>query len=98
MFGWKTKEDVYFERLPSEDSEKLLSDSQRSSVDAHPPQAAHSGVSWLVAAVMVTVTAVVSGLVGAWAAQQGRLDADAFSIRHTSQHCKYNTARYSDVC
>lgn len=97
MFGWKTKGDVYFERVPSEDSEKLLSGTQRSSVDSHPPQAAHNGVSWLAAAVMVTVTAVVSGLVGAWAAQQGRLDADAFSIRHTSQHCKYNIARYLNV-
>jgi hypothetical protein len=90
MLFWKTNKDVKFERVPSEDSEKLLPDMEGSSGVARPPLAVRNGVSWLVAAVMVTVTAVVSGLMGAWAAQQSHLDADAFSIRHTSQHCKYH--------
>jgi hypothetical protein len=90
MFGWKIEKDVKFQRVPSEDSEILDSDPERSSTDARPARAAHNGVSWLGATIMVTITAVVSGSVGAWAAQQVRLDADAFSIRHTAQFCERN--------
>jgi hypothetical protein len=90
MFGWNPGEKPKLERVPSEDSQTLLSASERSSVDAHRVTGAHNGISWLAAGTLVTVTAILSALLGAWAAQRGRLDADAFSIRHTSQYCTYS--------
>jgi hypothetical protein len=87
MFGWNAREKVKFESVPSEDSETLLLASERSSVDAHRVAAAHNGISWLAAGMLVAITAILSALLGAWVTQRSRLDADAFSIRYTSQYC-----------
>lgn len=96
MFIWRTigrtGKETGFERVPEEDPETLHAAIQHSPVNARRPRIAHNGIPWLTVALIVTVTAVVSATLGAWAAQQSRIDADAFSIRHTSHDCKYGTA------
>lgn len=86
MFGWKEKK-VQFTQLSSGDSEELLADTERSLDDTPPSRPTKSGISWLAATAAIVSTAVVSAIAGALVARHGRLDADTFSIRHTSQHC-----------
>lgn len=88
MFGVRTEKQSKFEQVPEpEDCERLLADSERSSIDSSPSKPVSQGPSWLVTAVTVFLTAVLSAVFGAYTSQLVRLDADAFSIRHISQYC-----------
>jgi hypothetical protein len=84
MFGFR-EEKRGAER--SEDQEELLNDSERSSLDTRPRSQSTRGPSWLTITIAIVCTAILSASCGALAVQSGRLDADAFSIRHTSQYC-----------
>jgi hypothetical protein len=83
--------------LGYDDQERLLVEDERSSIESHSPKIASRGPSWIVACAAIVCTAVLSALLGAWAAQHSRLDADDFSIRHTSQYCKLNMIRLDAV-
>jgi hypothetical protein len=85
MFGSNTEK--------REDHEHLLPDEERSSVDSQPSRLATRGPSWSVTIITIVCTAVISAAFGALIAQQDRLSADDFSIRHTSQYCQYEMSR-----
>lgn len=88
MFGVRTEKQLEFERKDgSEDCEQLLPASERSSIDSQLSRPASRGPSWLAAAITIVWTAIISAAFGAWVAQMGRIDADAFSVRHISQYC-----------
>ncbi|PSN61033.1 hypothetical protein BS50DRAFT_563171 [Corynespora cassiicola Philippines] len=84
MFNWGREKDLEH-TSNSEDCEGLLSASERSSIDTQlrPVSREHS---WLTTTIIVGFTAIISALSGAWIVQTSRLDADSFSIRHTSQY------------
>jgi hypothetical protein len=96
MFGWNEKQ-TRFAPVPSEDSEEFLTDAERPLHDAHSPRRTQSGLSWSAAAILIFLTSLISAGFGAWAARRGQLDADAFSIRHSSQHCKHSTQHGGNV-
>lgn len=88
MFGVKSERQSDFERKEgAEDCEQLLSTSERSSIDSQLSRPASRGPSWLAATITIVWTAIISAAFGAWVAQMGRIDADAFSVRHISQYC-----------
>jgi hypothetical protein len=76
-----------------EDHEHLLADEERSSLDSQPSRLATRGPSWPVTIITIICTAVISAALGALIAQQDRMNADDFSIRHTSQYCKCESSR-----
>lgn len=49
---------------------------------------ARSGPSWRVFVLSLALTSLVSALLATGIGDVARLDADAFSIRHTSQYCE----------
>ena len=83
MFHWILAKKGGFEGLPPEDTEHLLSP------DFQPSKERPSGPTWLAVVVITTITAVVSAFAGAWTVHHDRLNADAFSMRHISQHCGF---------
>ena len=91
MFGWWAEKDLGFKPVPDiEETEEFLSNSERSSLDFRSSWATTRGPTWLVVVVIVIVTAVSSAALGVYASRTWLLDADGFSIRHTSQHCKFS--------
>ena len=90
MFNWRREKDLEH-TSNSEDCEGLLSASERSSIDTQ-LRPVSRGPSWLTTAIVVGFTAIISALSGAWIVQTSRLDADSFSIRHTSQYCKADSS------
>jgi hypothetical protein len=89
MFGLRSKKQHNFERIRrTEDHENLLVDGERSPLDEQPTRSNARGPSWLATVVVVVCTAVLSAAFGAFVTQHERLDADSFSIRHSSQYCQ----------
>jgi hypothetical protein len=88
MFGLHSEKQSNFERVRgSDDHEHLLADGERSSLDLLSSIPATQGPSWLTTVVIVFCTAVLSAVFGAFVTQHERLDADSFSIRHSSRYC-----------
>src|SRR5688500_529090 len=89
MFNFRTEKRTDFEHVAQpEDCEHLLQDSERSSTDSAPLKRVAKGPSWTTTTIAVIATAIISTLFGALVAQYDRLNADAFSIRHTQRYCK----------
>lgn len=89
MFGSLLEKRSGFERVSgSDDQDELLNASERSSLESQSRTQTARGLSWVAAGIAIVCTAILSAVLGALAVQYGRLDADAFSIRHTSQYCK----------
>lgn len=89
MFGFLSEKRVEFEQVAqSEDYEQLLAESDRSQDRTRRPRTTSRGPSWNTTFILVFCTAIFSAVFGALAAQYDRLDADSFSVRHTSQYCK----------
>ncbi|KAH7112814.1 hypothetical protein B0J11DRAFT_541974 [Dendryphion nanum] len=86
FFGLKSEKDVGFERVPnSEDCEGLLPDSERSSLDSRTVRTIAQGPSWPITVAIAVTTTVISLLIGIWLGQTYVLDADNFTINHSSQ-------------
>lgn len=86
MFG--APKDLWGRRDPirdMEDEEQLL-EKQGSTSNQHSAALASTAMSRLTTCFMMVCVAIVSAAFGAWASRSGRLDADAFSIQHTSQY------------
>jgi hypothetical protein len=94
MFGLRSKKQHNFERVSGEeDHEHLLADGERSPLGSQPSGRNARGPSWLAAVIIVVCTAVLSAALGAFVTQYERLDADGFSIRHSSQYCRFEKCR-----
>lgn len=83
MFGIPSEK--RFKHRRPEDHEHLLADDDRSPLESRPTK---QGLSWTTVIITVFCTAIISAACGAFATQHIRLNADNFSIRHTSQYCK----------
>ncbi|KAF1911109.1 tat pathway signal sequence [Ampelomyces quisqualis] len=84
MFGLSSEKQTGDPSL--EDHKHLLADDDCSSLDSRPTKQAARGPSWTATIITVFCTAAISAACGAFAVQHGRLSADDFSIRHTSQY------------
>lgn len=88
MFAFISEKKSGFARVPqAEDCEQLLNYDQASN-DLRPTDIISCSPSWEATTIIVLFTAIMSAGLGALAAQYNRLDANAFSIRYTSQYCK----------
>lgn len=87
MFTWQLEKTVEFARVPdSEDSEELLGESETSSVGSRRREPSRNSC-WIVTVIILAITAVTSGMIGAWAGRTLLLDPDRYSIQHTSHFC-----------
>jgi hypothetical protein len=88
MFPFTSEKRFEFERVPqAEDCEQLLDHDQVSN-DSRPAVITSCGPSWRATAIIVFSTAILSAALGALISRHIHLNADAFSILHTSQYCK----------
>jgi len=92
MFGldmFRSEKRTGFERVSGsdDDQEELLSQSERSSLEAQSRRPIPQVPSWIAASIAVVCTAILFAVLGVLAIHYVRRDADAFSIRHTSQYC-----------
>ena len=87
MFNWQSEKIVKFTKVPgSDDFEELLGDSERLCVDS-PRRAPSRTLSWIITIIILTVTAVTSAGIGAWADRMLFIDPDRYSVQHISQFC-----------
>ena len=87
MFNWQSEKIVEFTRVPgSDDSEELLDESERPYVDSTRGAPSRTS-SWIVTIIILTVTAVTSAVMGAWADRMLLINPDRYSVQHISQFC-----------
>lgn len=88
MFGFGVEKNAEFQAVAQAGSyENLLADSERTSTELRRPAVSPQGVSRSTVALIAICTAILSAFFGVMVAQYSQLDADTFSIRHTSQYC-----------
>lgn len=87
MFNWQSEKIVAFTRVPgSDESEELLGESERPYVDSTRGPPSRTSL-WIIVIIILTVTAITSAVIGAWADRMLLIDPNRYSVQHISQFC-----------